>query len=205
MSLKHYDHRKPHFTSAFELLEADFEMQEEDEYQRYYKYFYNDSEYNDDPASYYAYNLQNDNIAEGLLGELYPLYKELKESFCDEERFDISYDFNKRINFRDYKFSEPLSISYCFEYANAPCKKYYVSYSDLDYKIYPNSEVICMNAGSIVIGNYILNPSSSYEVKYKEFDKQEEVIEFVNKWMRSHAIALQKAKLRLIGMQDDED
>lgn len=37
------------------------------------------------------------------------------------------------------------------------------------------------------------------------FDKKDEVIEFVNKWMRSHAIALQKAKLRLIGMQDDED
>ena len=205
MSLKHYDHRKPHLTSAFELLEADFEMQEEDEYQRYYKYFYNDSKYNDDSASYYAYNLQNDNIAKDLLGELYPLYKELKESFCDENRFGISYDFNKRINFRDYKFSEPLSISYCFEYANAPCKKYYVSYSDLDYKIYPNSETLCMNSDSIVIGNYVLNPSSSYEVKYKEFDKQEEVIEFVNKWMRSHAIALQKAKLRLIGMQDDED
>ena len=203
MSLKHYDHRKPHLTSAFELLEADFEMQEEDEYQRYYKYFYNDSKYNDDSASYYAYNLQNDNIAEDLLGELYPLYKELKESFCDEDRFGISYDFNKRINFRDYKFSESLSISYGFEYANAPCKKYYVSYSDLDYKIYEKSEVIFMNAGSIVIGNYVLNPSSSYEVKYKEFDKQEEVIEFVNKWMRSHAIALQKAKLRLIGMQDD--
>ena len=205
MSLKHYDHRKPHLTSAFELLEADFEMQEEDEYQRYYKYFYNDSEYNDDPSIYCAYNLQNDNIAEGLLGELYPLYKELKESFCDEERFGISYDFNKRINFRDYKFSELLSISYGFEYSNAPCKKYYVSYSDLDYRIYENSEVLCMVTGSIVIGNYILNPSSSYEVKYKEFDKQEEVIEFVNKWMRSHAIALQKAKLRLIGMQDDKD
>ena len=205
MSLKHYDHRKPHLTSAFELLEADFEMQEEDEYQRYYKYFYNDSKYNDDSASYYAYNLQNDNIAKDLLGELYPLYKELKESFCDENRFGISYDFNKRINFRDYKFSVQLSISYCFEYANAPCKKYYVSYSDLDYKIYPNSETLCMNSDSIVIGNYVLNPSSSYEVKYKEFDKQEEVIEFVNKWMHSHAIALQKAKLRLIGMQDDED
>lgn len=205
MSLKHYDHRKPYLTSAFELLEADFEMQEEEEYQRYYRFWHDDPEYNDDPSSYYAYNLQNDNIAEGLLGELYPLYKELKESFCDEERFGISYDFNKRINFRDYKFSEPLSISYCFEYANAPCKKYYVSYSDLDYKIYPNSEVICMNAGAIVIGNYILNPTSSYEVKYKEFDEKDEVIEFVNKWMRSHVIALQKAKLRLIGMQDDED
>lgn len=205
MSLKHYDHRKPHLTSAFEILEADFEMQEEDEYQRYYKYWHDDPEYDDDTSSYWAYELQNENIAEDLLGELYPLYTELKESFCDEERFSISYDFNKRINFRDYKFSEPLSISYGFEYANAPCKKYYVSYNDLDYKIYPNSEVICMNAGSIVIGNYILNPYSSYEVKYKEFDKQEEVIEFVNKWMRSHVIALQKAKLRLIGMQDDED
>ena len=205
MSLKHYDHRKPHLTSAFELLEADFEMQEEDEYKRYYKYFYNDSKYNDDSASYYAYNLQNDNIAEDLLGELYPLYAELKESFCDENRFGISYDFNKRINFRDYKFSEPLSISYGFEYANAPCKKYYVSYSDLDYRIYENSEVLCMVTGSIVIGKYVLNPTSSYEVKYKEFDKKDEVIEFVNKWMRSHAIALQKAKLRLIGMQDDED
>lgn len=205
MSLKHYDHRKPHLTSAFELLEADFEMQEEDEYQCYYKYWYDDLEYNDDPSSYYAYNLQNDNIAEDLLGELYPLYKELKDSFCDEERFDISYDFNKRINFRDYKFSEPLTISYGFEYANAQCKKYYVSYSDLDYKIYPNSETLCMVSGSIVIGNYVLSPSSSYEVKYKEFDEKEEVIEFVNMWMRSHAIALQKAKLRLIGMQDDED
>lgn len=205
MSLKHYDHRKPHLTSAFELLEADFEMQEEDEYKRYYKYFYNDSKYNDDPASYYAYGLQNDNIAEDLLGELYPLYKELKESFCDEDRFGISYDFNKRINFRDYKFSEPLSISYGFEYANASCKKYYVNYSDLDYKIYPYSETLCMVTGSIVIGNYVLNPTSNYEVKYKEFDEKDEVIEFVNKWMRSHAIALQKAKLRLIGMQDDED
>ena len=29
MSLKHYDHRKPHLTSAFEILEADFEMQED--------------------------------------------------------------------------------------------------------------------------------------------------------------------------------
>lgn len=205
MSLKHYDHRKPHLTSAFELLEADFEMQEEDEYKRYYKYFYNDSKYNDDSASYYAYGLQNDNIAEDLLGELYPLYKELKESFCDEDRFGISYDFNKRINFRDYKFSEPLSISYGFEYANASCKKYYVNYSDLDYKIYPYSETLCMVTGSIVIGNYVLNPTSNYEVKYKEFDEKDEVIEFVNKWMRSHAIALQKAKLRLIGMQDDED
>lgn len=205
MSLKHYDHRKPHLTSAFELLEADFEMQEEEEYQRYYKFWHDDPEYDDDTSSYCAYELQNENIAEDLLGELYPLYTELKESFCDEERFSISYDFNKRINFRDYKFSEPLFISYGFEYANAPCKKYYVGYSDLDYKIYPNSEVICMNAGSIVIGNYILNPYSSYEVKYKEFDKQEEVIEFVNKWMRSHAIALQKAKLRLIGIQDNED
>lgn len=186
-------------------MEADFEMQEEEEYQRYYKYFYNDSEYNDDPASYYAYNLQNDNIAKDLLGELYPLYKELKESFCDEDRFGISYDFNKRINFRDYKFSDQLSISYGFEYANAPCKKYYVSYSDLDYKIYENSETLCMVTGSIVIGKYVLNPSSNYEVKYKEFDKKEEVIEFVNKWMHSHAIELQKAKLRLIGMQDDED
>ena len=204
MSLKHYDHRKPHLTSAFELLEADFEMQEEDEYQRYYKYFYNDSEYNDE-VNYYAYNLQNDNISEDLLGELYPLYKELKESFCDEDRFSISYDFNKRINFRDYKFSEPLSISYGFEYANAPCKKYYVSYSDLDYKIYENSETLCMVTGSIVIGKYVLNPTFSYEVKYKEFDEKDEVIEFVNKWMRSHAIALQKAKLRLIGMQNDED
>jgi len=36
-------------------------------------------------------------------------------------------------------------------------------------------------------------------------DNKDEVIEFVNKWMRSHAIALQKAKLRLIGMQDDKD
>lgn len=202
MNLKHYDHRKPHLTSAFEILEEDFEMQEEEEYQRYW---HDDPEYNDDPYSYYTYNLQNDNIAEDLLGELYPLYKELKESFCDEERFGISYDFNKRINFRDYKFSEPLSISYCFEYANAQCKKYYVSYSDLDYRIYENSEVLCMVTGSIVIGNYILNPSSNYEVKYKEFDEKDEVIEFVNKWMRSHAIALQKAKLRLIGMQDDED
>ena len=43
------------------------------------------------------------------------------------------------------------------------------------------------------------------KVKYKEFDNKDEVIEFVNKWMRSHAIALQKAKLRLIGMQNDED
>ena len=205
MSLKHYDHRRPHLTSAFELLEADFEMQEEDEYQRYYKYWHDDPEYNDDPSSYYAYELQNENIAEDLLGELYPLYEELKESFCDEERFGISYDFNKRINFRDYKFSEPLSISYGFEYANAPCKKYYVNYSDLDYKIYKNSDVLCMDAGSIVIGKYVLNPTSSYEVKYKEFDNKDEVIEFVNKWMRSHAIALQKAKLRLIGMQDDED
>ena len=205
MSLKHYDHRKPHLTSAFELLEADFEMQEEDEYQRYYKFWHDDPEYNDDPSSYYAYELQNENIAEDLLGELYPLYEELKESFCDENRFGISYDFNKRINFRDNQFSEPLSISYGFEYANAPCKKYYVNYSDLEYKIYENSEVICMDAGSIVIGNYILNPSSSYAVKYKEFDNKEEVIEFVNKWMRSHAIALQKAKLRLIGMQNDED
>ena len=40
MSLKHYDHRKPHLTSAFELLEADFEMQEEDEYQRYYRFWH---------------------------------------------------------------------------------------------------------------------------------------------------------------------
>lgn len=111
----------------------------------------------------------------------------------------------KRINFRDYKFSEPLSISYGFEYSNAPCKKYYVNYSDLDYKIYPNSEVLNMISGSIVIGKYVLNPTSNYEVKYKEFDEKDEVIEFVNKWMRSHAIALQKAKLRLIGMQDDED
>lgn len=202
MSLKHYDHRKPHLTSAFELLEADFEMQEEDEYRYWHD---DDPEYNDDPSSYYAYNLQNENIAEGLLGELYPLYKELKESFCDEERFGISYDFNKRINFRDYKFSEPLSISYCFEYANAPCKKYYVSYTDLYYKIYENSETLCMVTGSIVIGKYILIPTSSYKVKYKEFDEKDEVIEFVNKWMRSHVIALQKAKLRLIGMQDDED
>lgn len=201
MSLKHYDHRKPHLTSAFELLEADFEMQEEDEYRYWHD---DDPEYNDDPSSYYAYNLQNENIAEGLLGELYPLYKELKESFCDEERFGISYDFNKRINFRDYK-SEPLSISYCFEYANAPCKKYYVSYTDLYYKIYENSETLCMVTGSIVIGKYILIPTSSYKVKYKEFDEKDEVIEFVNKWMRSHVIALQKAKLRLIGMQDDED
>ena len=202
MSLKHYDHRKPHLTYAFELLEADFEMQEEDEYRYWHD---DDQEYNDDPSSYYAYNLQNENIAEGLLGELYPLYKELKESFCDEERFGISYDFNKRINFRDYKFSEPLSISYCFEYANAPCKKYYVSYTDLYYKIYENSETLCMVTGSIVIGKYILIPTSSYKVKYKEFDEKDEVIEFVNKWMRSHVIALQKAKLRLIGMQDDED
>lgn len=203
MSLKHYDHRRPHLTSAFEILEADFEMQEEDEYQRYYRFWHDDPD--DDPSSYYAYELQNENIAEDLLGELYPLYEELKESFCDENRFGISYDFNKRINFRDYKFSEPLSISYGFEYANAPCKKYYVNYSDLEYKIYKNSELLCMEAGSIVIGKYVLNPSSSYEVKYKEFDKKEEVIEFVNKWMRSHAIALQKAKLRLIGMQDDDD
>lgn len=205
MSLKHYDHRKPHLTSAFELLEADFEMQEEDEYQRYYKYWHDDLEYNDDPSSYYAYELQNDNIAECLLGELYPLYKELKESFCDEERFGISYDFNKRINFRDYKFSEPLSISYYFEYANASCKKYYVNYSDLDYEIKKSSDVLCIGSGSIKIGNYVLNPTSNYEVKYKEFDEKDEVIEFVNKWMRSHFIALQKAKLRLISMQDDED
>lgn len=203
MSLKHYDHRKPHLSSAFELLEADFEMQEEYEYQHYYRFWHDDLE--EDPYSHYAYELQNDNIAEGLLGELYPLYKELKELFCDENRYGISYDFNKRINFRDYKFSEPLSISYCFEYANAPCKKYYVSYSDLDYKIYPNSEVMCMVAGSIVIGNYVLIPSLNYKVKYKEFDEKDEVIEFVNKWMRSNAIALQKAKLKLIGMQDDED
>ena len=205
MSLKHYDHRKSHLTSAFELLEADFEMQEEDEYQRYYRFWHDDPEYNNDPSSYYAYELQNENIAEDLLGELYPLYTELKDSFCDEERFGISYDFNKRINFRDYKFSESLSISYGFEYSNAPCKKYYVSYSDLDYRIYENSEVLCMVTSSIVIGKYVLNPTSSYEVKYKEFDKKDEVIEFVNKWMRSHAIALQKAKLRLIGMQNDED
>ena len=90
-------------------------------------------------------------------------------------------------------------------YSNAPCKKYYVNYSDLDYKIYPNSEVLNMISGSIVIGNYVLNPTSNYEVKYKEFDKKDEVIEFVNKWMRSHVIASQKAKLRLIGMQNDED
>ena len=205
MSLKHYDHRKPHLTFAFELLEADFEMQEEEEYQRCYRFWHDDPEYNNDPSSYYAYELQNENIAEDLLGELYPLYTELKDSFCDEERFGISYDFNKRINFRDYKFSELLSIRYGFEYSNAPCKKYYVSYSDLDYRIYENSEVLCMVTGSIVIGKYVLNPTSSYEVKYKEFDKKDEVIEFVNKWMRSHAIALQKAKLRLIGMQDDKD
>ena len=42
-----------------------------------------------------------------------------------------------------------------------------------------------------------------HQDEYKEFDKKEEVIEFVNKWMHSHAIALQKAKLRLIGIQDD--
>ncbi len=205
MSLKHYDHRKPHLTSAFELLEADFEMQEEWEYQHYYRFWHDDPEYNDDPSSYYAYELQNDNIAEDLLGELYPLYIELKESFCDESRFGISYDFNKRINFRDYKFSEPLSISYGFEYANAPCKKFFVNYSDLEYKIYKNSELLCMDAASIVVGKYVLNPSSSYEVKYKEFDNKDEVIEFVNTWMRSHAIALQKAKLKIIGMQDDDD
>ena len=40
MSLKHYDHRKPQISTAFELLEADFEMQEEYEYQRYYKYWH---------------------------------------------------------------------------------------------------------------------------------------------------------------------
>ena len=114
MSLKHYDHRKPHLTSAFELLEADFEMQEEEEYQRYYRFWHDDPEYNNDPSSYYAYKLQNENIAEDLLGELYPLYTELKDSFCDEERFGISYDFNKRINFRDYKFSESLSIKLWF-------------------------------------------------------------------------------------------
>lgn len=142
MSLKHYDYRKPHLTSAFEILEADFEMQEEDEYQSYYKYWHND------PYSYYAYDLQNDNIAEGLLGELYPLYKELKESFCDKERFGISYDFNKRINFKDYKFSVLLSISYGFEYSNAPCKKYYVNYSDLDYEIKKSSDALCIGSGS---------------------------------------------------------
>lgn len=205
MSLKHYDHRKPQLTSAFELLEADFEMQEEWEYQHYYRSWNDDPEYNDDPSSYYAYELQNDNIAEDLLGELYPLYVELKESFCDESRFGISYDFNKRINFRDYKFSEPLSISYCFEYANADDKKFFVNYSDLEYKIYKNDELLCMDAASIVVGKYVLNPSSSYEVKYKEFDNKDEVIEFVNQWMRSHAIALQKAKLKIIGMQDDDD
>lgn len=203
MSLKHYDHRKPHLTSAFELLEADFEMQEEYEYQHYYRYWHDDPD--EDQTSYWAYELQNDNIAEDLLGELYPLYVELKESFCDENRFSISYDFNKRINFRDYKFSEPLSISYGREYANAEYKKFYVNYSDLDYKIYKNSDALCTCNGSIVIGNYVLNPSSNYEVKYKEFNEKDEVIEFVNKWMRSHAIALQKAKLKIIGMQDDED
>lgn len=52
MSLKHYDHRKPHLTSAFELLEADFEMQEEEEYQRYYRFWHDDPEYNNDPSSY---------------------------------------------------------------------------------------------------------------------------------------------------------
>ena len=62
-----------------------------------------------------------------------------------------------------------------------------------------------MVTGAIVIRKYVLSPTSSYEVKYKEFDEKDEVIEFVNKWMRSHVIALQKAKLRLIGMQDDED
>ena len=77
--------------------------------------------------------------------------------------------------------------------------------SAFEIKIYPNSETLCMVTGSIVIGNYVLNPTSSYEVKYKEFDEKDEVIEFVNKWMYSHAIALQKAKLRLIGMQNDED
>ena len=202
MSLKHYDHRRPHLTSAFELLEADFEMQEEEEYQRYYG-LWHDPEY-DDSYDYWAYDLQNDNIAEDLLGELYPLYVELKEAFCDEDRFGISYDFNKRINFRDYKFSEPLSISYGFEYANAPCKKYYVNYSDLDYEIQKSSDILCIGSGSIEIGNYVLNPTSNYDVKYKEFDNKDEVMEFVNKWMRSHAIALQKAKLKLIGMQYDD-
>lgn len=52
---------------------------------------------------------------------------------------------------------------------------------------------------------YVLAPRSTYKVHIKEFDEKEEVIEFVNKWMRSNVIALQKAKLRLIGMQDDED
>ena len=41
--------------------------------------------------------------------------------------------------------------------------------------------------------------------KFVMNDNKDEVIEFVNKWMRSHAIALQKAKLKIIGMQDDDD
>ena len=205
MSLKHYDHRKPHLTSAFELLEADFEMQEEDEYQRYYKYWEDYPEYNEDPSSYYAYNLQNDNIAEGLLGELYPLYKELKESFCDEERFGISYDFNKRINLKDYMYAQNMSISFGFEYLGEVHKKYCINYHDLKYVILKSADDLCQGAGWFEIGKYKLAPKFTFKDHIKEFDEKEEVIKFVNKWMHSHAIALQKAKLRLIGIQDDED
>lgn len=205
MSLKHYDHRKPHVSSAFELLEADFEMQEEYEYQHYYRYWHDDPEYNEDPSSYYAYELQNDNIAEDLLGGLYPLYAEIKETYCDRDRFDISYDFNKRLNLKDYMYAQSMSISYGFEYPDEVHKKYCVNYYDLSYEILKSEDNLVDGVGWFEIGKYTLAPKSTYEDHIEEFDEKEEVIEFVNKWMRSHAIALQKAKLRLIGMQDDKD
>lgn len=203
MSLKHYDHRKPHLSSAFELLEADFEMQEEYEYQHYYRFWHDDLE--EDPYSHYAYELQNDNIAEDLLGELYPLYKELKDSFCDENRYGISYDFNKRINLKDYMYAQNMSISFGFEYLGEVHKKYCINYHDLKYVILKSADYHSQVAGWFEIGKYTLAPKFTFKDHIKEFDEKEEVIEFVNKWMHSHAIALQKAKLKLIGMQDDED
>lgn len=203
MSLKHYDHRKPQISFAFELLEADFEMQEEYEYQ-YYKYWNDDSDYNEDPSSYYAYELQNNNIAEDLLGGLYPLYVELKELFCDENRYNISYDFNKRINLKDYMYAQDMSIGFGFEYLGEVHKKYYINYHDLKYVILKSADYLCQGAGWFEIGKYTLAPKFTFKDHIKEFYEKEEVIEFVNKWMHSHAIALQKAKLKLIGMQDDD-
>lgn len=190
MSCKKYLHnRRPSISAAFELTEADFEMQEENEYQNYYRWENDFDEY--DYWDGVLTDINNEKIVADILGDALPIYEVLKQ----RSDFEVNYSFGGIITLVDGQFNLIYQISKDMD------GKIDITYPVVkSFKIYKKAD---FETNSWLYGNGVSCDEDIPESKL--FDTIEEMLTFLYDHYKMIKKRYKKALIESISSAEDDE